>query len=346
LKRGIIGKFIKESSFTGKVNYTHAIFEIEEATMPRIINELNPTMIVITNLYRDQLDAYGEVDRTQKFLSDSIKLVPNTTVILNADDPRVSILTDGLQNETIYYGMQEKFINNFSYEGKQVSKKNKTIEAKDLKINDDLTSNFKINIDTFHLDSPGKFHIYNALAAIAAANELRIDNKIISKGINNSKSAFGRGELIKKDDINYKILLVKNPVGLSLTLDLLLNVKNPNLVFILNDNIADGRDVSWIWDANFELLQQIKPNSIICSGTRAEDMLLRVKYALEGLKKINTNEYKSTKFNTNVTFVKDINRLHNELKTQNSKLNTAFVLPTYTAMLEFRKNILGQALNE
>ncbi len=347
LKRGIISLLISKANLWGRVKAEYAIFEVEEATLPKIISDLNPSQLIVTNLYRDQLDAYGEIDRTQKFIKNSITQVKGLDLIINADDPRVSELADNNNHKTTLYGIDPNLAKQFNYEGKKdLVDEKEAVRAVNIVINEDLTSSFNVKETNYNLKAPGIFHIYNGVAAITSATLLGIGNKIIQKGVEQSNAAFGRGEDIDKDGITYKTLLIKNPAGFTLTLNLLKNIKESTIVLILNDNIADGRDVSWIWDSDVEILKKISPKRIICSGTRAEDMLLRVKYALGGLEKVSKNKYKNIELNTEVELVRDIKNIHKKLSTINSQLSTIYVLPTYTAMLAFRKNLLGKALDE
>jgi UDP-N-acetylmuramyl tripeptide synthase len=150
--------------------------------------------------------------------------------------------------------------------------------------------------------------------------------------------------VIEKNGISYKTLLVKNPAGMNLTLNVFKEIStHPVLMFILNDNLADGRDVSWIWDSDFEVLNQTRPKLILVSGERAEDMLLRIKYAVGPLTKISKGYYKYS--HGEIIMNKDLNKIETELKSR-IKEELIFVLPTYTAMLSFRKYLLGNAINE
>lgn len=344
LKRGLISKLIAESSMWGQINSKYAVFEIEEATLPKIVNDISPQVIIVTNLFRDQLDAYGEIDRTQKFIKHAIDLSPNSTVILNSDDPRVFELGKNIPNKILYFSIEENESKKIKYEGESKKYKDFEFEAKDIKINNDLSTTFKINSSEIRLQTTGKFHAYNALAAYLGTLEIEVSEEKIIKGLSSAKPAFGRGEVINVNDIEYKFLLVKNPAGLNLTIDILQNTINPTIIFMLNDKIADGRDVSWIWDSDFEKLNEINPKNIICSGERAEDLLLRIKYALNGLEKLSDNTYVSRQ-ETKVIIEKDMNKIERILKKINAENETVFVLPTYTAMLEYRKILLGKSIS-
>lgn len=361
MKRGILSTLIKNSDLAGNINQQYLILEVEEATLPNIVSEIKPTIIIVTNLFRDQLDAYGEIDRTRQFILKSIQLSSKSSIILNGDDPKVKSLMVS-RDKTYFYSIKEEYLKMFKYEGKIDTSGDKDILCSNISINKDLSSTFKINVqnkirfdisiekEDFTLDAPGVFHIYNALAAILAAKILGINERKIVRGVNTSKAAFGRGESFTVDNIKYKILLVKNPAGLTLTLDLLKNVKKPKLIFILNDNQADGRDVSWIWDAHMEIINEIRPSLIIASGIRASDMLLRIKYSVGEIFKMSNDSYITKDKNMKIIKVDEIQNIHKKLISylKNNRLegDEIFVLPTYTAMLEFRKYLLGEALDE
>lgn len=344
LIRGIISELINQTDYLGRLDAKYAIFEVEEATIPRLSNMLSPQQIIVTNLFRDQLDAYGEIDRTQKFIQAAIKNCPDSTLILNGDDPRVRQLNLAMPNTTYYYQIAKQYKNLFAYEGEKtdISLKNSSI-AKDLVIKEDLTSEFMLDDRKIMLQLPGYYNVYNALAAILSAQLLGISDSKIMNAVQNTLPAFGRGELIKYQDKHLQILLVKNPVGFNLNLDLLRTLPHTNIVFALNDKIADGRDVSWIWDSNVELIQAIKPAQIICSGLRAADMLLRVKYALPGLKSDKKHSYFDKDTGLQVKLIPDFRELLTFI--QNSKTSHFYILSTYTAMLELRKLLTGNSLN-
>lgn len=353
MNRGIISELIKRSSITGKLNFDYGIFEIEEATFPKVIESIKPEVIIITNLFRDQLDAYGEIDRTQKFIIDGIQKSPNSKVVLNFDDPKVREIKEQITNETMFIDLKDKLTQNIKFETnslvpslEELRDISNIIIGKNCR-QDELGNNiFDVEIlqnksrfllSGVNLKVNGGYQIYNALSAIAAARLIGLDIPTIRKGIEKFTPAFGRGETITikrgKKTINFKIQLVKNPAGCNLNLDILKTVKNLKLILLLNDNIADGKDVSWIWDCEFEKLNQCDLTDIIFSGKRAFDMQVRVKYALNTRKFINLKKHIDQNINYSVKKAIELAQI-NEI---------VYVLPTYTAMLEFRK-LLGQTL--
>ena len=333
LIRGIVSEIVSQTNLFGQLDFEYAIFEVEEASMPKITKHIKPEQIIVTNLFRDQLDAYGEVDRTQRFIQQAIDSSQNSKLILNGDDPRVNSMRVGNNNNVQYFGIKDKLIGNFNYEGKKTEPLPNIEFATNIEITDSLGTKFKYSTQEFHINIPGYFNVYNAMASILSALKVGINIEDIRTALTKTKPAFGRGEIININDKKLHIFLVKNPAGLNLNLDLLKNIKNVNLCLVLNDNTADGKDVSWIWDSNIEILNEYNLNSIICSGTRSEDMLLRCKYALD------SENFDAVKIDE----MKDINNLLENIR--KSEENNYYILLTYTAMLELRKIITGNSLN-
>jgi len=354
MKRGLIACLIKGVNIWGKAEYDYAVLEVEEATMPRVVEDLHPMQIIVTNLFRDQLDAYGEIDRTKKFIQKAISLAPYALIIKNADDPKLQDLLLGLNNEETSFGLDEKYLFDFKYEGQLETIKN-CLRVTEIEVNpDDLSTIFSLETEIspseqskstrYIFPAPGVYNVYNALASIISARNLGISNENISKGLTLMEIAFGRGEVIKISDFSFKVLLAKNPAGINLVLQLLTLIKRPQTIFLLNDMIADGKDVSWIWDSNIELLQKINPSVIVCSGKRAWDLLLRIKYVYGHLITRATNHYE-TSSGVEIYLVEQQADLLGFLKLKHLR-GEFYLIPTYTAMLEFRKLILGKALDE
>ncbi|MBE9156211.1 DUF1727 domain-containing protein [Nodosilinea sp. LEGE 06152] len=346
LSQGILSELLKQSNALGHLDFTHAVLEVEEATLPRIAALLQPSIIAVTNLYRDQLDAYGEIDRTEKLIRDGIAQCPTAAVVVNGDDPRTARLTQGLGNATYFVSLAPEYARFLPYEGKLNPRdvNGQGLEATQIHINEDLTTDFAIQgqmnggavqIPQARTVSPGFFHVYNALTAIAIANLLGVDGDTAVTGLKTFKPAFGRGEILVQQQgskqVNYRLLLVKNPASFSLSLELLRNIPNLKLILAINDNTADGKDVSWLWDSELERLNQANIDWILCTGIRAKDMAVRLKYALDASPgPIPTAE--SIRQAIDLSFEK----AHSG--------DTVFVLPTYTAMLEFRK-LMGKTLD-
>jgi UDP-N-acetylmuramyl tripeptide synthase len=347
LSQGILSELLKQSSPLGQLDFSHAILEVEEATLPRIASLLQPQVIAVTNLYRDQLDAYGEIDRTEKLIRDGVAQCPKAQVVVNGDDPRTSRLTQGLGNPTYYISLSEDYSKFLPYEGALHHRNiaDEGLQATHIHINEDLTTDFEIqgtlqgraiHIPKAQTASPGFFHVYNALTAIAIANLLGVDGDTAVRGLQTFKPAFGRGEILTRQvgpkQVSYRLLLVKNPASFSLSLELMRNTPNLKLILAINDNTADGRDVSWLWDSELERLNKADLQWIICTGIRAKDMRVRLKYALEAEPAEPIATLEAIREAIELSF------------SRASDGDTVFVMPTYTAMLEFRK-LLGKTLD-
>lgn len=353
---GIVSCFVNNFSFKDKGKEKFAVIEVDEANVKYITKYIKPEIITITNLFRDQLDRYGEVYTTLEKILEGVKLTPNTKLILNGDE---SLLGDlNVKNDAVYYGF-----------GCSINKNNKLDENSDAKFCKKCKAPYKYNfviynhLGDFYCDNcgykrpklkysvdkimeltsshsfvsingrevfinqPGAYNIYNALCAYSITSEIGIDKNIIEKSLKEQKSSFGRQENIKIDDKDVKIILVKNPAGYDEAINTItLSNSNSDMTFLLNDNYADGRDVSWIWDVNFEKLKVINMDKIIISGIRLYDMAIRLKVA--GL---DENKF---------ILCKDYEEVLSQIKSSNNK--TIYVLATYTAMISFRKFLLNK----
>lgn len=342
---GIIAALLQAVHLGGNDKNNFALLEVDEAALPHLAKAIECKNILVTNLYRDQLDRYGELDRTATLIAQGIK-EKNSQVILNADDPNVcnlpvpdgktfyglDVLSDNANNEISYcpkcgneivynvnnvwrcshceYKRPEPYVIASQIESIANSSKF-TITAKDKATRIDLTL-------------PGVFNIYNATAASAAALTLGIKLDTIKAGLEKYQTLFGRSEQIVAKGRNVIIQLIKNPAGASRSLATLANSKCEKALIIINDNFADGRDVSWLWDANFEVLADVQ-TSFMVSGNRAQDMAVRLKYA--GVPR------------EMITCIPSLNEAFNTAIDQLQLNETLWVLPTYTALLEIQNII-------
>ncbi len=343
MQRGILSEVLSQMDILGNIKADYAVFEVEEATIPRLSSLLKPKQIIVTNLFRDQLDAYGEIDRTFNFIQQAVTQSAQATIIINGDDPRLLALEIHPKSKHFYCGIDDRIVNKFKYEGQTPSNNEEKLVAREIKVLRNLNTSFKWENYTTTLQLPGYFQVYNALYAIKSADLIGIDKDTINRQLQSMRAPFGRGERVKYKSKDLTIFLIKNPAGFNLTLNLLTHIENPTLVFILNDRIADGKDVSWIWDSSLEVVSKIAPKSIYCVGERAEDMLLRIKYSLTGTLLEEGNYYKDTNSTTRVYLCKEQKRLLKYL--ENEQSSEIFIMATYTAMLELRKLLTGNALN-
>jgi len=359
---GLTAAMIQESSLNGYLNADHCLLEIDEAFFVKAVDEFNPEYLIVTNLFRDQLDRYGELDTTAKKIKQAIAKtisIKPLTLVLNADDPNVAALGDNFELKKVYYGFNEvEFVNqegkitapaevaacscgekyNYSkifyghlghyYCNCGKSRQQPEIiasvkvepESSILNISSKNQGEFKVKINM-----PGLYNAYNALAAISLSLELGISKEIIIVGLENYSTVFGRAELTYLKGMPTMIQLIKNPIGATEVLRTVKDDPKSRMLIIINDNYADGRDVSWLWDANFELLSGYK-KLVVTSGVRASDMAVRLKYA--GISKENIKPIENIK-----------NAIDYSLK-QLEEGEKLYIMPTYTALLEMQ-GILG-----
>lgn len=355
LSRGIASLVTEHANFWGtKIKGQVGIFEVDEATLPEIANKIPPKLIVVTNLFRDQLDRYGELDKTASIIGSALQSSPAASVLLNADDPLVASLIKYNKNVK-YFGIND-----------QITTKSKgAIDSKDcLNCGHELEykpryfghlgvyrcpncnlarpnpeyilSGLKLAVETseasfesneikqqISVQIPGLYNLYNALAAASVAALLGVSPSQISYGLSNVTAAFGRMEKVTIGNKKIFILLVKNPTGFTQAIETLsYDDKQKNLLMILNDNFADGTDISWIWDAEMEIIKDITDSAVV-SGIRAEDLLLRLKYANFNMQSVMIEKEISMALDTALNNINDG--------------ETLYILPTYTAMLEVRK---------
>lgn len=365
LLRGILSELIIRVDIFGSLKPKIGLWEVDEAVLPASLAILQPRIVLINNLFRDQLDRYGEIDTlAKKWLTALENLKPQTIVMLNADDPTVASLGKKLKQKVVYYGIKDPKVGQqnlshcadaifcpncarkliyqrsfISHLGHYYCPHCGAIQPKLDIFSDDihlkqsqLTCIIKTKKQKFTLQAGvnGLYNVYNLLASSTVALTLGISPADIIKGVSQFIPAFGRFEEINLDNKNLIIMLAKNPAGFNEVIKMVnhLTTKKPaSLLIILNDLIADSQDVSWIWDVDMGMLKKANLSSLLISGTRTYDLALRIKYANLSISN------KQLTINNNLK--KAISLL---LK---SKTNNLFILPTYTAMLETRK-ILNQ----
>jgi lipid II isoglutaminyl synthase (glutamine-hydrolysing) len=339
------------------------LFEVDEAWLPAVARELNPRAFLLANLFRDQLDRYGELEQLADRWSElAAEQDGRAAFVLNADDPLVADLGRGRQSVT-YFGLEDdsqalpgmqhaadsKHCRNcgspYAYEAVYLGHMGRyrcpncgrerpppQVAATRVELQGMSGSRLELRTPagklSLALPLPGLYNVYNAVGATALALELGVPLATIGEALEGFEGPFGRVETIPMDGRRLSILLVKNPAGANEVLrTLTLEDGSLDLWLALNDRIADGRDVSWIWDADFEMLAG-RVRRATCSGTRAEEMALRLKYA-------------------GIDAVLDVRRDLGE--SLDSALAAAaservYALPTYTALLELRDLLARRGL--
>ncbi|MGI8878736.1 MAG: MurT ligase domain-containing protein [Candidatus Limnocylindria bacterium] len=315
LDRGIVAALLADSSWTGAPRSNVGILEVDEATLPRVLARMAPRVVVVTNLFRDQLDRYFEIDALAKRIGGAIARLPaSTTLVLNADDPIVAQLAHGHRGPVTYFGVDDPkaggtvaqsisdatrcprcraplqyrrvvlaHIGDWSCSACRFTRPERGIAASAVELSADATT---IRIaaasgteETVTVPLPGLYNAYNALAALAAAGVVGIGLPTAARALASFRPAFGRLETVQADDRTLRLMLVKNPAGFNAAIGALLETgRHPRLLAALNDRDADGRDVSWIWDADFESLAPRVAHAVV-TGLRSRDLAVRLKYA-------------------------------------------------------------------
>lgn len=352
---GITTAFIQASNLGGSRKFDYGLLETDEANVPLLLKEVKINAILITNFFRDQLDRYGELDYTINLIKEAVQ-DSQIELILNADDPLVSHFQNQTGLNCLYYGFADSKYDQFSgaesregrycvfcghelvyeryhyaqlgkYHCPQCQNHNPTPDytASDLQMNPSIV--FRINDLVIHSPYQGFYNAYNILAAVSMAKRLQIADQNIQIAISRYQPRAGRMEKFLINGKTALLILVKNPTGLNQTLAMLGQDPDVKDLFIaLNDNAADGRDISWIWDADVELLAREETNimQLIASGQRSGDMAVRVKYAGFDPARISIDS-----------------RLKEGIElTVNGSGAIAYILCTYTALFDCRQIML------
>ncbi len=316
-------------------------------------------MILLLNLFRDQLDRYGELDTIARHWSASFAtLRDDQTLLVNGDDPALAVITDGLNARRQVFGLQESryllpelphavdsavcrrcgaalryeqlFMSHLgNYVCDHCGLRRPELDYRATEI--ELHSLESVSLDltgpdgklTLNVAIPGLYNAYNALAAASAALVIGVAPGLVSKSLAGFRSAFGRIERLRYRDREIVIVLVKNPVGFDEVLRMLSSgSQNEPTMVVINDLDADGRDVSWLWDVNVEQLAT-GSSPLFTSGIRGPDMATRLKYAGVSAERIHP-----------------LGPLHDALDQFVDAIpagQTGYILPTYTAMLDLRE---------
>lgn len=362
MMRGVASALAEAADWSGRMRRPKkhiGVFEVDEATMPIVARNVLPRAITFTNLFRDQLDRYGEVETVATIWREAAAALPgDVTLVLNADDPAVAALREHARGPVALYGLDDVtqatgelehaadarwcprcgaeleydavFYGHLGHwrcpscgnarptPDVRVTAIEETAHGPRLSISG---PEWKVNV---HLRQPGTYNVYNALAAAATASALGLGSSAIGPGLLNATAGFGRQEVFNIDGRDIHVILAKNPAGLNQVLRTLPD-DDLNLALFLNDDIADGRDISWIWDVDFELLAG-RVRSVTSSGRRARDMAMRLKYAGVAEK---------------LGVANDVATALREAISETPENGELYAIPTYTAMLEVR-NVLGK----
>lgn len=344
---GIISTFAIQANNNTKL----AVIEIDEGSIRRVMQYITPTKFVINNFFRDQIDRFGEIDTLIATIGEQLE-GKNIQLILNSDDPFVTRLSK-YGEDNIYFGIakdayqfsdfgisESKFCPNcgmeliydhvhysqlgfyhcskcdFKHQDVKYEVTNATVEPF---IN--MTINNNASIAT---KLAGDYNIYNLLAAYSLLKELGVEDEKVKYGLETYTATNGRMQSISLSNGAIVLLnLAKNPAGLNASLAIANVIKEEiNYLLVLNDNGADGIDISWIWDTDFDILNGQKIKNIVCSGKRAKELALRLKY---------------TGIGANIVVLESIPEAVDKLKSYNEKY--AIAIPNYTALVETQKEL-------
>lgn len=331
LERGIASALIQNLAFNlsgCRLNFDVGIWELDEAAFNKLVFKIKPNVIVFLNAFRDQLDRYGEVDSIIKKWRESLANIDwQAKVLLNSGDANTWTLK-GVKNDSYEFRVKNHIVYGEKAVNVSTQKHQDHFSATVLKNLGLLGSEIEVKTPQksfkVKFPVPGIYHIYDFLAALGAYQLLGLPAQNLQQLVNTFSPAFGRVEQLEIAGHKAYVFLIKNPAGATAVFETIAPEINSNdrLLLALNDNYADGTDVSWIWDSSFELLPvtcHLLPVS--CSGTRAEDMAVRLKYAGFDPKFITVHD-----------------NLEKALKEATEALKgRLFILPTYTALLSFQK---------
>lgn len=333
---------------------TIAVLEVDEANLVRIGEYLKADYIALTNIFRDQMDRFGEIYNILDKIIEGIDLMPETKIIANGDLPIFSY-EDLKKFKPTYYAIREGNNQNYDMDAEfnsdgivcpkchsvlkyrtvnysslgDFSCPNCNFKSPEIKYKIDKITSLNPNYSKFFIDGKpfevnvgGIYNVYNALTAVSVAYELGLSYEEIKNGLKKQKNVFGRQENIKLYDKNIIINLVKNPTGLNQVIDLIRLEKEPiSLVCLLNDNYADGLDVSWIYDSYYENLSSLNIRDVYVSGKRKADMKRRLEIA-----DIYDGDIKEFDYEVEIYDI-----------IKNAHTDNIYILSTYTAMLRLRE---------
>src|ERR687894_2718072 len=365
LVTGVSAALVSDSGLAGTPGSEMGLFEVDEASVPRVAAEAQIKILAVLNLFRDQLDRYGELAYTGKVIAAAFGDLPQSgAVVLNSDDPLVASLGRSARRP-VFYGVDEPALDtgrlqhvadskdcpvcgtaldyDTVYMGHvgvydcprcDFSRPEPDYRASRVRLEGARGSGFLLSTPEGEVEAkvslPGLYNVYNALAAAAVAGEAGVGLPEVSRGLGEFGGAFGRVERVKAGEREAFLLLIKNPVGFNEILrTFVTSADAKNVLIAINDNDADGRDVSWLWDVDFEMLADARAEgkgegaSFTVSGIRAEDMAVRLKYADLPVGPV----------------IPDRAEAINSALAATPPGETLYVLPTYTAMLEIRHTL-------
>jgi UDP-N-acetylmuramyl tripeptide synthase len=359
---GIASTLLQAARPSGGIGGRIGLFEVDEFWLDRVVPQLAPRVLVLANLFRDQLDRYGELETiADRWAGLVAALHGRSALVLNADDPAIADLgrtgEDGILPEALLFGVEDPAMavaemqhasdskhcrrcgSAYVYEriylghlglyacpGCGRRRPAPSVSAHAVRLHATRSAAFRLHAPQgetdIELPLPGLYNVYNALAAAALCLRLGVSLPDVAAGLAAVRPAFGRAESVRLGEAELSLLLMKNPAGANEILrTLALEPAGLDLLGVLNDRTADGRDISWVWDADFELIAP-RVRRVVCAGTRAAELALRLKYAGVAVERL--------------AVIPDLAAALDDALAhrQGERL---FALPTYTALLELRQ---------
>jgi len=361
---GVASALLDAAHVGGQMDGDTGLFEVDEFWLPRVADALHPRALLLGNLFRDQLDRYGELDAIADRWAAVVAAQPaGTKLVLNADDPVVADL--GTTSEPVYFGIDDDrlalpalqhaadskhcrrcghaYVYDAAYLGHLgryhcpncgAHRPEPQVVARDVELHGVRSARFALHTPVgqaeVDLPLPGLYNVYNALGAAALGFALDVPLDDVVAGLEAVAPAFGRAEVVQAGGRDLVLLLVKNPAGANEVLrTLVLENGQLDLLGLLNDRTADGHDVSWVWDADFELLAP-RLRTMTCGGTRAAELAVRMKYAGADPETLRVEH--------------ELERALDAALAGGDPARPLYALPTYTALLELRELLVRRGL--
>jgi lipid II isoglutaminyl synthase (glutamine-hydrolysing) len=364
---GVASTLVGAARPGGRISGELGLFELDEFWLDRVVAQLDPRGILLGNLFRDQLDRYGELET----IADRWAVVAaaaalrGARLVLNADDPLIADLGRDASSVS-YFGVEDPsvaipemqhasdskhcrrcgaaYVYDVVYLGHLgvyrcpscgAERPVPTVAAEQIALDGTRGSSFSLVTPagraSVELPLPGLYNVYNALGAAALCLSLSVPLDVVVAGLGSVRAAFGRAERIAVGDVELQVLLIKNPAGANEILrTLVIEPGSLDLLAVLNDRTADGHDVSWVWDADFEMLAG-RVRRVTCAGTRAAELAVRLKYAGVPSERLHVVPGVAAALDEAVA---------------DAPSGRLYALPTYTALLELRAVLAerGQAV--
>lgn len=354
--QGIVSTFLSAHGKKGHKKF--AVLEIDEASLSKVTRYIKPKLFVFTNIFRDQMDRYGEIYTTYQMILDGAARAPEATILANGDSPIFN--SKDTPNPRIYYGFNHQadheqfadpntdgvlcphcqhllhykmitYANLGKYYCPNCDFKRPELGYQLTQLGEmtNVSSVFTVDEESYKIEVGGLYNIYNALTAAAVGQHYGVSPEKIRLGLGYDEKVFGRQEVITIGSKKCTLVLVKNPVGLNQVIDTItLSPNDFSLVCLLNANYADGIDVSWIWDGSYEHLTKRAIPQVLTGGDRREDMTFRLQVA--GLAEETIHECAN---------LDDVIAQIPQLPTEE-----VYILATYTAVLQLRQKLIEKGI--